>query len=140
MSVTPLKQKTPLKQGKKRINKVSKKQKEVGLEYGRVIQELKVEREFVCECCGRGDRLSLSHLVPRSFDANLITEKKNIRWHCMSMGSQVGCHTKWENPALRQQLELYEEYMEMVKEMNIKYYRILKAEEVEQRRKKTRRS
>lgn len=62
-----------------------------------VYKELAFEREQKCSGCGKRERMSHSHLVPKSRSEKLKTVKDNIVYHCLSMGNVVGCHTKWES-------------------------------------------
>lgn len=63
----------------------------------KVYEELALERPHVCSNCGVSFRLSHSHLVPRSINQNLIAEKNNIQFHCLSLGEKIGCHEKWSS-------------------------------------------
>lgn len=54
------------------------------------------DRPHVCTGCGATQRLSHSHLIPKSRRKDLEAERLNITYHCLSMGDIIGCHQKWE--------------------------------------------
>lgn len=64
-----------------------------------VYQEIALEREHVCSGCGTNQRLSHSHLIPKSWNQSLKTVKQNIVYHCMSLGETIGCHNIHESVA-----------------------------------------
>ena len=80
------------------------------------------ERPHYCTGCGRsGVPLSHSHLIPRSRRSDLVTEKKNITYHCLSMGERKGCHDIWESKD-RYRLLDYHKNMEYILEVDTEYY------------------
>lgn len=70
---------------------------ETPLTLTQVYEQIALERPQVCTGCGTNQRLSHSHLVPKSRSQALKTVKENIQYHCLSMGNTVGCHTKFES-------------------------------------------
>ena len=108
------------------MRKISKKQNNINKELKKVYKEIELERGHYCSGCGRSDvPLSHSHLIPRSRRPDLITDKRNITYHCLSMGGTVGCHDKWEG---KQRIELldYERNMNYIKEVDQEYYYLIK--------------
>lgn len=84
-----------LKPGKKRL-KLSKKKVEQNDKYHQVCEVILEERGALCQGCRTADRLSFSHLTPRSRKPKLIEKKENIHIHCMDGDGIEGCHTKCE--------------------------------------------
>ena len=104
------------------MKKVSNKQASVNKSLQKVYMELQDERGHYCTGCGRSDvPLSHSHLIPRSYNKSLETNKKNITYHCLSMGERVGCHTIWESKERHQLLD-YPKNMETILELDESYY------------------
>lgn len=77
--------------------------------------------EVWCTGCGCTDTLSHSHLIPRSKRRDLITDPKNITFHCDA------CHDIWEHGALlmKKTLKDFERNMEYIKETDPQYYKQL---------------
>jgi hypothetical protein len=84
-----------LSPGKKRLG-LSKKKKDTNTSYKKVCEQIGEERGMECEGCGTHQRLSFSHLSPRSRRPDLIDDPRNIHIHCMDGDGVVGCHTKYE--------------------------------------------
>jgi hypothetical protein len=104
------------------IKKVSKKQNKINKELRKIYNELREERGHYCTGCGRSDiPLSHSHLIPRSYNRNLITEKRNITFHCLTMGERKGCHEIWESKERHRLLD-YTKNMETILELDESYY------------------
>lgn len=59
-------------------------------------ESIALTRPHICTGCGGTQRLSHSHLIPRSRRADLATDPVNIQYHCLSFGNQKGCHEKHE--------------------------------------------
>ena len=73
------------------MKKVSSKQSKINKELKRVYKEISQERGHYCSGCGRSDvPLSHSHIIPRSRRPDLQTDKRNITYHCLSMGERKG--------------------------------------------------
>ena len=67
------------------IKKISNKQSKVNKLLKKVYKEIAEERGHYCTGCGRSDvPLSHSHLIPRSYNKSLETNKRNITYHCLS--------------------------------------------------------
>lgn len=65
-------------------------------ELHKVYDQIAMERPHVCDECGTSERLSHSHLAPKSHFPKLATVNKNIVLHCLSMGDVIGCHSNYE--------------------------------------------
>tara|TARA_R110000824_G_scaffold32023_5_gene103700 strand:+ start:688 stop:1023 length:336 start_codon:yes stop_codon:yes gene_type:complete len=92
--------------------------------YKKVCKEIKLERGHYCTGCGRSANevpLSFSHLIPRSRRFDLTAEKRNITFHCLSMGERRGCHEIWEG-VNRHKLLDYMKNMETILELDPEYY------------------
>ena len=90
--------------------------------YKKVCKEIKEERGHYCTGCGRSDvPLSFSHLIPRGRRFDLTAEKRNITFHCLSMGERRGCHEIWEG-VNRHLLLDYMKNMEIILELDPEYY------------------
>ncbi len=90
--------------------------------YKKVCKEIKLERGHYCTGCGRSDvPLSFSHLIPRGRRFDLTAEKRNITFHCLSMGERRGCHEIWEG-VNRHKLLDYMKNMETILELDPEYY------------------
>ena len=104
---------------------ISKRRSKELRKLNKVYDELALEREHKCTGCGRYDvPLSHSHLIPRSRRKDLITNKKNITYHCLSMGKRKGCHSIWETSD-RVTLLDYFDNLETIKELDIDYYNLI---------------
>jgi hypothetical protein len=104
------------------MRKISDKQGVVLRKYKKVLKEIALERGHYCTGCGRSDvPLSHSHLIPRSRRFDLTAEKKNITYHCLSMGERRGCHEIWEG-VNRYKLLDYMRNMEIILELDPEYY------------------
>jgi len=57
----------------------------------RVYEEMAIERLHICTGCGAKNRLTHSHIVPRSQEKSLEAVKENICYHC------VECHNRYEH-------------------------------------------
>lgn len=118
-SKSVLKSNSKLKSNKKILNR-SKKQKGIDLEYKKTCIEIKRTREHKCTGCGCTETLTHSHLIPRSKREDLISEPKNITYHCIING----CHDKWESSD-RVTLLDYDRNMQIVRELDREYYELL---------------
>jgi 5-methylcytosine-specific restriction endonuclease McrA len=97
------------------------KQSKIKRDLNKVYKEIKEERGHYCTGCGRSDvPLSFSHLIPRSRRSDLITDKRNITFHCLSL-NRKGCHDMWES---RDRIKLldYHKNMEYILEVDTEYY------------------
>ena len=97
------------------------KQSKIKRDLNKVYKEIKEERGHYCTGCGRSDvPLSFSHLIPRSRRSDLITDKRNITFHCLSL-NRKGCHDMWES---RDRIKLldYHKNMDYILEVDTEYY------------------
>ena len=104
---------------------MSKKQEKIKRELIKVYNEIALEREQCCSGCNRYDvPLSHSHIIPRSRRADLTLDKKNITYHCLSMGGRTGCHTLWES---REKYTLLDYFINLayIKEVDLEYYYLI---------------
>ena len=105
---------------------ISNKQSKINKELNKVYEEIADEREHKCTGCGRYDvPLSHSHLISRSRRRDLITDKRNITYHCLTFGSRVGCHSIWESKNKDILLDYFDN-MATIKELDKQYYNIIK--------------
>jgi hypothetical protein len=110
------------------MKKVSVKQSKINRELHKVYKELEDERPRYCSGCGRSDvPLSHSHIISRARRPDLITDKANITYHCLSMGdNRRGCHELWEGGLLdKQKLLDFHKCMEYILEKDTELYFLL---------------
>jgi len=108
-----------------KIKKLSQstKQRMKNEKYSKIIREIANERGMVCQGCGTTERLSFSHLIPRSRRPDLVTNKLNIHIHCMDGDGIVGCHTKAERGMYDELLD-GEQIKQTIKQLDPEYYRL----------------
>ena len=105
-----------------KMKKVSDKQHKVHKELKKVYDEISDERGHYCTGCGRSDvPLSHSHLIPRSRRSDLITDKDNITYHCLSIGNRKGCHDIWDSGDRHKLLD-YHKNIEYILSVDTEYY------------------
>lgn len=122
------------KKKQKPIKQISSKQVPIERAYRLTCIDMDHTTEPICTGCGRyqgGDiKLSHSHLISRADcqrigKSELISERDNLTYHCMTYAGHVGCHNKWESPVDRVNLLDYEKNIEYIKsvseEMYLKY-------------------
>ena len=103
------------------MKKISDKQKKEKRRLTIIYNEIADERGHYCTGCGRSTNLSHSHLIPRSRRKDLVTDKRNITYHCLSIGEHKGCHDMWETKE-RDKLLDYCKNMEYILEVATEYY------------------
>ena len=104
------------------MRKISKKQKKISERLRQIYIEIANERAAYCEGCGRSDvPLSHSHIIPRSRRKDLICEKNNIQYLCLSMGDRKGCHDLWESRD-KNKLLCYHKNLEYILLTDTEYY------------------
>ena len=109
---------------------ISQKQSAINRKLKKVYKELELERGHYCSGCGKSDvPLSHSHLIPRSRRQDLVTDKRNITYHCLDSSDdkgngRKGCHTMWEGKD-RDMLMDYHRNMEYILEVDVEYYHII---------------
>ena len=106
------------------MKRISNKQKEIKKRLNKVYAEIAFERGHYCEGCGRteGDvPLSHSHIIPRSRRSDLICNKDNIQYLCLSIGNRRGCHELWESRD-KTKLLCYHKNLEYILEEDTEYY------------------
>lgn len=106
------------------LSPISVKQKEINKTLYTVYDSMK-KPDMKCSGCGTKERLTPSHLIPRSRRADLITDPRNITWHCVGMGEKTGCHEIWESHD-RKKLKDYNVNMTYIKEVDFEYYKIIR--------------
>ena len=105
---------------------MSKKQDKIKRQLNKIYHEILLERN-TCSGCGKHGNavpLSFSHIIPRSRRGDLVTDRRNITLHCLSMGERVGCHTLWESKE-RDKLLDYFSNLAYIKEVDKEYYYII---------------
>ena len=102
------------------MKKISDKQKKINSQLKKVYKELELERGHYCTGCGKTGNLSHSHLIPRSRRPDLVTDKRNITYHCLSL-DRKGCHDMWETKERIKLLD-YHKNMEYILEVDTEYY------------------
>ena len=104
------------------MRKVSKKQSKENRALQKVYKQIAEDRGHYCTGCGRGDiALSHSHIIPRSRRFDLVCDKKNIQYLCLSMGERKGCHEIWESRN-KDKLLCYHKNLEYILEVDTEYY------------------
>jgi hypothetical protein len=107
------------------MKKISNKQNKIKRQLSIIYRQLEQERGHYCTGCGRSDvPLSHSHLIPRSRRPDLQIDKRNITYHCLSIGERRGCHDIWEG-VKRYKLLDYPRNMEYILEVDTEYYFLL---------------
>lgn len=105
---------------------MSKKQDKIKRQLNKIYHEILLERNS-CSGCGKHGNavpLSFSHIIPRSRRGDLVTDRKNITLHCLSMGEIKGCHEIWESRE-RYKLLDYFSNLAYIKEVDPEYYYII---------------
>ena len=105
---------------------MSKKQDEVKRKLNKIYSEILLERNN-CSGCGQSGYavpLSFSHLIPRSRRGDLVTDRRNITLHCLSMGERKGCHEIWESIERHKLLDYFTN-LAYIKEVDQEYYYII---------------
>ena len=106
---------------------MSKKQNKIKRQLVKVYKEIALERSFHCSGCGKSGYivpLSHSHLIPRSRRLDLVTDKNNIQYHCLSYGETKGCHDIWESRD-RKTLNDYFYNLAYIMKKDKEYYHII---------------
>lgn len=106
---------------------MSKKQEKIKRKLRKIYHEILLERN-TCSGCGKHGNavpLSFSHIIPRSRRSDLVTDRKNITLHCLSIGERTGCHTLWESTKDRHKLLDYFINLAYIKEVDEEYYYII---------------
>jgi hypothetical protein len=104
---------------------ISKKQSQVKRKLNKIYKEIANERGAYCTGCGSSIYpLSHSHLIPRSRRPDLVTDKRNITYHCMDTNDRKGCHNIWESRE-RYKLLDYHKNLDYIKEVDTEYYYII---------------
>jgi len=107
------------------MKKVSQKQSVVNGDLKKVYKEIAKERGHYCTGCGRRDLpLSHSHIIPRSRRPDLVTDKRNITYHCLDTNGRKGCHTIWEGVERFKLLD-YMKKMEYISEVDSEYFHLI---------------
>ena len=105
---------------------MSKKQDKIKRQLNKIYHEILLERNtcFGCGKHGNAVPLSFSHIIPRSRRGDLVTDRRNITLHCLSMGERKGCHEIWESRD-RDKLLDYFSNLAYIKEVDLEYYYII---------------
>ena len=106
---------------------MSKKQDKIKRQLNKIYHNILLENNS-CSGCGKHGNavpLSFSHIIPRSRRGDLVTDRRNITLHCLSMGERTGCHTLWESTKHRHKLLDYFSNLAYIKEVDEEYYYII---------------
>jgi hypothetical protein len=104
------------------MKKISDKQKKEKRRLSIIYNEIAEERGHYCTGCGKTGNLSHSHLIPRSRRKDLVTDKRNITYHCLvGPNGTKGCHQLWETKERTKLLD-YCKNMEYILEVDTEYY------------------
>lgn len=90
-------------------------------ELNRAYEEIALTRKRVCTGCGTSERLSHSHLIPRSRRGDLAANPLNITLHCLDSASGPGCHSKFEGMDVVK-LKDFETNFRMIYELDRQYF------------------
>ena len=108
---------------KQKSVKQTKKDAVYALVKKELIEELKGDEEYYCKGCGNPNNLSLSHLVRRSKDTNLIALKDNMTIHCLTrIDGSEGCHGLWEQIGEMSKLEDFNRNMGVIRRIDPETY------------------
>ena len=105
---------------------MSKKQDKIKRKLNKIYHEILLERN-TCSGCGKHGNavpLSFSHIIPRSRRGDLVTDRRNITLHCLSMGERKGCHEIWESIERHKLLDYFTN-LAYIKEVDLEYYYII---------------
>jgi hypothetical protein len=106
------------------IRQVSSKKAKSNAEYKKACLRIMDQRENCCQGCGTYERLSFSHLEPRSFSQDHVSNDKMIHIHCMSFGEIEGCHNKYEEHRFSELLD-HDEIINKLKYFTPAYYALI---------------
>ena len=105
---------------------MSKKQDKIKRQLNKIYHEILLERNS-CSGCGKHGNavpLSFSHIIPRSRRGDLVTDRKNITLHCLSIGERKGCHEIWESRERHKLLDYFSN-LAYIKEVDLEYYYLI---------------
>jgi hypothetical protein len=120
-------QRTQLMKSVKKPKQISEKQKMLNLQIKETYQQMARTRIHACTGCGTTQRLSHSHLIPRSRRKDLEADIDNLTYHCLSIGEIKGCHDVWEHGTLDEKMLLhdFESNMLYIKRIDFEYYSLI---------------
>lgn len=88
----------------------------INKELQKVYQKMAETLTQRCSGCGTYNKLTHSHLIPRSHSKTHITDINNIRYHCFS------CHLKWERGKVAHEMTDFQRNMQYIKSVDEHYY------------------
>ena len=104
------------------MKKISDKQKKEKRRLTIIYNQIAEERGHYCTGGGKTGNLSHSHIIPRSRRKDLVTDKRNITYHCViGPNGTKGCHQMWESKDRTKLLD-YHKNMEYILEVDTEYY------------------
>ena len=105
---------------------MSKKQDKIKRQLNKIYHEILLERNTCSGCGMHGNAvpLSFSHIIPRSRRGDLVTDRRNITLHCLSMGERKGCHEIWESIERHKLLDYFTN-LAYIKEVDQEYYYLI---------------
>lgn len=115
----------------KPIKQVSSKQSTIERAYKLTCIDMDYTTEPVCTGClryqGGNIKLSHSHIISRADckrigREDLISDRENLTYHCLTFAENTGCHQKWENPIERKTLNDYKKNIAYIKSINEELY------------------
>lgn len=118
-----LKRKTPLKRRsgvKKKTSGQKAIESDLHVTYSKMDSNPDIDR--FCTGCGATTNLSHSHIISRK-DHDLMSDPRNITYHCLPMHDNNGCSSKWEQVGERVYLNDYKVNMEYIKEVRPELFR-----------------
>ena len=106
---------------------ISEKQKLLNVTIKDTYRIMACNRLHICTGCGTTQRLSHSHLIPRSRRKDLEAAIDNLTYHCLSIGEIKGCHDIWEHGTLQQKSQLndFTDNMQYIKRIDPEYYELV---------------
>jgi hypothetical protein len=110
----------------KPVKQITAEQALINRAYRITCADMDYVEEKICSGClkyqGGDIKLSHSHLISRKHckeigRIDLISERKNLTYHCLDFGENTGCHRKWENPKQRHELKDYKNNIKIIEEL-----------------------
>lgn len=81
-----------------------------------------IEADKFCTGCGSPHNLSHSHIISRK-DHDLMSDPRNVTYHCLPVYGRNGCSDKWEQVGERVFLNDYKSNMEYIREVRPEIFR-----------------
>jgi len=104
-----------------KLKRFSGKRADIEKEYKKACKRVMLRDGGRCRGCGTTQRLSYSHLIPRSYREDLIADDINIHLHCMNGIDIKGCHDKHDDQEWGDMLD-GEVIIETMKELDPEFF------------------